>query len=169
MTENDVVGPPSLSDHHDDDAEIRSTPDGPQTVNSLEAKNNGVDKKKKTKEKDPMTNFTSDAPYFHAYCDSEISTFMTMADTLRDISTRTKTLCQASNLQAEAALRLAKSCRLRQEKINRRDNSNGLVEDDDGEIDPEALYQRRKDALGHEMTMILQYIGAVSAIPSERA
>jgi hypothetical protein len=102
----------------------------------------------------PRHNFTADSPYFKSFCDHEIQSLSLLTDAMREITTRTKTLCQTGALMGEATRRLASSCRLRwDEEQNRED---GMTPE---EIDQ--LVTARRKAVGGEMAELLEYLGKV--------
>lgn len=121
-----------------------------ETLHELVA--GSVIKEDKPKTINPRTSFTADSPYFTAFCDNEIRSLNSLTETLRDISSRTKTFCQTGELMAEAMQRLAKSCKLRRD----------ILEDEDD--DPELVYQARRKAVGEEMAVLLENLGDVSEL-----
>lgn len=97
--------------------------------------------------------FTADSPYFTAYVESEQGQLQLLTETLEDISSRTKTFVRTGALMSEAARRLARSCRLRQEDADNEDEQR-LAED------AEAV-GKRKQAVGDEMAKLLELLAEV--------
>ena len=100
---------------------------------------------------DPRTSFTADSPYFTAFEGHEIKSLQSMTDTLYDISRRTKAFCEAGRMMAEASKRLAHSCKLRRE----------ITEAEECYPDDETVLEKRREALGREMTDLLNFMGEV--------
>lgn len=101
------------------------------------------------------TSFTADSPYFDAFCQSEMQSLGVLSTTLCDISRKAKIFAQCGAMMSQATQQLALACKLR----------HGMDDEDDPslsghEID-EQLYERRKDAIGDEMTKILELLGEV--------
>ncbi|GAX21703.1 Arf-GAP with coiled-coil, ANK repeat and PH domain-containing protein [Fistulifera solaris] len=100
----------------------------------------------------PRHNFTADSPYFKSFCDHEIQSLSLLTDAMREITTRTKTLCQTGALMGEATRRLASSCRLRWDEEQSRED--GMTPE---EIDQ--LVAARRKAVGGEMAELLEHLG----------
>ena len=101
---------------------------------------------------DPRTSFTADSPYFRAFVDQEVNNLQTLAATLQDISDKTRTFTKTGKLMSEAMRRLSSSCKLRQP----------IEENDDENTDPTQVMQHRRQAVGEEMTNLLDLLGDVS-------
>lgn len=102
------------------------------------------------------TSFTADSPYYSAFCEGEVNSLKILADTLYDISSRTKTFCRTGVLMSEATKRLALSCKLRSEEC-KNENDEGV----DVNTDEEQSMIKRQ-AIGEEMAGILELLGQVS-------
>ena len=102
----------------------------------------------------PRNNFTADSPYFKSFCDHEVQSLSLLTDTMREITSRTKTFCRTGSLMGEATRRLASSCRLRWD-----DEQN--VEDGMTQEEMDQLVEARRKAVGGEMAELLEHLGKV--------
>jgi hypothetical protein len=113
--------------------------------------------------------FTADSPYFAAFCQSEFKSVNNLTTTLRDISNRTKTFCQAGAILSEATQRLAQSCRLAVVvedgflETNTGSSSSSMGGEDPAVVQ-ERLVQQRKKAVGEEMAALLELLGEVCGV-----
>jgi hypothetical protein len=98
--------------------------------------------------------FTTDSPYYTAFCESEVESLGLLTDTMRDITNRTRTFSKAGALMSEATRRLSQSCKLRQDVVTGEDQENQAES-------RENMAQRRRKAVGGEMTALLKHLGEV--------
>lgn len=101
--------------------------------------------------------FTAESPYYSAFVDAEVESLSLLTDTMRDITSRTKTFAKAGNLMSEAMRRLAQSCRLRQDAAESSSEDLKTVP-----VQQNDLYNRRRKAVGTEMASLLEHLGGVS-------
>jgi hypothetical protein len=141
---DDLLSEPHLieSNEDKDEEEVESSP------------------KPKSKTKwNSRNSFTADSPYFTAFCESEVESLGLLTDTMRDITNRTRTFSKAGALMSEATRRLSQSCKLRQ------DVGTGEDQENRAEI-RENMAQRRRKAVGEEMTALLEHLGEVRCMRS---
>lgn len=96
--------------------------------------------------------FTADSPYFKAFCDSEVGSLSLLTDTMRDITSRTRTFAKTGVLMSEAARRLAVSCKLRQDSYE---------ETELPVREQERMAAMRRNAVGEEMANMFGQLGEV--------
>lgn len=143
--DNFDLGEPHLLDQNDNDEEPSASTI--QTINDDESNVTW----------NPRNNFTADSPYFKSFCDHEVQSLSLLTDTMREITSRTKTFCRTGALMGEATRRLARSCRLRWD--DEQNLEDGMTQE---EIDK--LAEARRKAVGGEMAELLEHLGKVSAI-----
>ena len=102
------------------------------------------------------TNFTADSPYYSSFCDAEVNNLKVLCDTLYDISSKTRTFCKTGFLMSDASRRLSLACKLRT------DDGNDSGDDDLAAAErAEQIITIKRQAIGEEMTDILQHLGDV--------
>jgi hypothetical protein len=160
MTEEKNSGESSTRDETEVDwestDELLSEPhliDGESSEEKDEEEESSPTPKSKTKW-NSRNSFTADSPYFTAFCESEVESLGLLTDTMRDITNRTRTFSKAGALMSEATRRLSQSCKLRQ------DAATGEDQENQAEI-RENNAQRRRKAVGAEMTALLAHLGEV--------
>ena len=100
----------------------------------------------------PRNSFTAESPYFTSFCDSEVESLALLTDTMRDITSRTRTFSKTGVLMSEATRRLALSCKLRQDSYEEKENPVSFQE---------RMKDKRQKAVGQEMTTLLGQLGEV--------
>ena len=109
----------------------------------------------------PKRSFLAESPYFSAFVEKEMHEIGLVTDVLNDISSRTRSFTKYGSLMAEATMNLSLSCRLRREEA-----SQDEIKFSSQELDREL--ERRRQALGPEMSDLLGILGEVS-LPSTTA
>lgn len=99
--------------------------------------------------------FTADSPYFSAFADHELKSLNVLGRTLQEVSERTKTFVRTGELMSEAARRLSSTCMLRGV------NDGSESDDEDKRESEEAL---RREAVGEEMSKLLELLGEVRTV-----
>lgn len=121
----------------------------------------GVDPKEVAAEKaevpwNSRTSFTADSPYFDAFVTSEVESFNVLADTLNGIASHTRAFVKQGAMLSDVAKRLSLACKLRSLdhfSDDESDNPEENAEDD--------LIRQRRNAVGEEMTGVLELLGEV--------
>ena len=103
----------------------------------------------------PKRSFLAESPYFSAFVEKEMHEIGLVTDVLNDISSRTRSFTKYGSLMAEATMNLSLSCRLRREEA-----SQDEIKLSSQELDREL--ERRRQALGPEMSDLLGILGEVS-------
>ena len=104
------------------------------------------------------TSFTADSPYFDAFVNSEVQSFNVLAETLNGIAAHTRAFVKQSAIMCDVAKRLSLACKLRSGDVSDEDTA------DNGGVTAnleEELIQQRRNAIGEEMTGILELLGEV--------
>ena len=127
----------------------------PQLMISKDDEDEGSSSPRLTSTWTERNSFTADSPYFKAFCDSEVNSLSLLTDTMRDITSRTRTFAKTGILMSEATRRLAMSCKLRQDSYEETENPVSVQE---------RMAAQRRKAIGDEMTALLGQLGEVSFI-----
>ena len=107
----------------------------------------------------PKRSFLAESPYFNAFVEKEMHELGVVTNILNDISARTRAFSKYGSLMAEATHALSLSCRLRREEAAQED-----IRCTPRQLDDEI--ERRRQALGPEMSDLLGLLGEVSsAVP----
>jgi hypothetical protein len=141
-----------MSSFHSDTVDIDKKVDAPGGRTSIDLKPLAA-----SSETDAHNSFSADSPYFASYVGNEMRSMNIMNDTLRDISSRTKTFGKCGVLMAESSRRLALACRLRRPFV--------AVGDEDEEEKAEhreVEVNERRRAVGDDMAGLLAVMSEVS-------
>jgi hypothetical protein len=105
----------------------------------------------------PRRSFLAETPYFSAFVEKEMHELDVVTSVLNDISDRTKTFTKYGSIMADATLRLSLACRLRKEEAAQEEQKLSAKQ-----LDIEL--EKRRHALGPEMTDLLGEFGLVSLV-----
>lgn len=110
------------------------------------------------------TSFTADSPYYTSFCELEMRQVTILSETLKSISARAKTFGKCGAIMAESTRRLSSACRLETQSPPNNNNS-----DDEGDVQAKTErdfknQQERKQAIGKDMSNVLQLLAEVSVI-----
>jgi hypothetical protein len=103
----------------------------------------------------PKRSFLAESPYFNAFVEKEMHEIGIVTDILNDISNQTRNFTKHGSLMADATFRLSLSCRLRREEAAQEE-----LKLSGKQMDIEM--ERRRHALGPEITDLLAVLGEVS-------
>lgn len=109
------------------------------------------------------SSFTADSPYYTAFCETELRQVTILSEALKEISSRAKTFGKCGALMAESTRRLSAACRLEKQapsNNNSDDEGTGEARQEKEEREKE----ERKEAIGKDMTSVLQLLAEVSKI-----
>lgn len=95
-----------------------------------------------------QSSFTADTPYYTAHVHKEMRNIHVLTETLRDISSKTKSCTKCSRLLSEATKRLSSACKLQSSKVT-------------SDNEDEAIVQERRDCVGKEMEGVLKVFSSV--------
>lgn len=129
--------------------EILDTPESPGSVKPA-----GSDIRRE-EHWSPKRSFLAETPYFNAYVEKEMHELDIVTSILNDISDRTKAFTKQGSMMADATHRLSLACRLRKEQA-------GQEEQKLSKMQMDIEMEKRRHALGPEITNVLSVLGDVS-------